>query len=139
MHTHALEQSDYLQLPPAPQEKKQSFSRVADRASIPPLRRKRASLSPPPKDKNLSDSVREFFLKTGTFPRKVHHRRPKSVRSSGPIGARESSRMQATYAHMTCPRELTYEGIQAHITCIHMSQGGSFKSWHHLLLSGSSD
>ena len=46
--------------PPAPQEKKLRFSRVADRAS------------PPPIGKNLPDSVREFSVILGTFPRKVH-------------------------------------------------------------------
>jgi hypothetical protein len=79
--------------------------------SAPPLRRNRAcshasQTYKPPFGKNLSDSVREFSVKIGTFPRKVHYIGPKSVRSSGPIGARESSRMQArvcTYASHTCP------------------------------------
>ena len=57
--------------------------------------------SPPPIGKNLPDSVREFWPFYIGFL-------CKSVRSSGPIGARESSQMQAiTYAH-NCLRELTY-------------------------------
>ena len=60
----------------------------------PPLRRKRACshprealllLSPQPV-KTLWHSVREFSPQNGTFPRKVYYKRPKSVRSTGPIG-----------------------------------------------------
>ena len=72
-YIHVLEQRDYLRRPPAPQEKKLRFS---------------------PPSKTLWHSVREFSTKTGTFPRKVYYIGPKSVRSSGPIGARESARMQ---------------------------------------------
>jgi hypothetical protein len=53
---------------------------ACDNLSRPPLRRNRALLSrvadiaypQPPIGKNLSDSVREFSVILGTFPRKVH-------------------------------------------------------------------
>jgi hypothetical protein len=110
-------------------------SGACDYLRFPPLRRKRSfashasqtQLLPPPIGKNLPDSVREFSPKTGTFHRKVYYRRPNSVRSSGPIGARESARIAGihelhisarSHAHNS-PRIYTYE-IQAYlpITCI---------------------
>ena len=53
---HALEQSDYLQLPP-----RSAGTELRSHAS-----------QTPPIGKNLSDSVREVSPKIGTFPRKVH-------------------------------------------------------------------
>ena len=45
-HIHALERSDYPLRPPAPQEKKQSFSRVADTASFSPDRQESSRFCP---------------------------------------------------------------------------------------------
>ena len=84
---------DFLLRPPAPQE--QSSAHLSSHSPL--------------LGKNLPDSVREFSLQKGTFHRKVHYRRPKSVRSSGPIGARESARIAGNiHAHMTALERSDY-------------------------------